>query len=197
MSTATRTGTTRTRTAGRWMTPALLLSTVLLGACGQGTDGAGESVAGAASGGGGSSATAPERSLNPEEAGLQFARCMRANGVDMPDPEPGTGGRMGIPLDGSVDVEELQAAREACEEFAPAGTGSGAMDPQAQDAMREFAGCMREHGVDVPDPGPGGGPVVIGPGVGTAPEGVEEAAIEACQPLLDATGASGAVGATR
>ena len=36
--------------------------------------------------------------------------------------------------------------------------------PEQQDAMLAFAKCMREHGVDMPDPdfGSGGGPVMIG-----------------------------------
>ena len=197
MSTTTGScGTTRSRTAGRRV-PALLAGTLLagtalLGACGQGAGTAGEPVARA---GGGPSASPP---LSPEEAGLRFARCMRENGVDVPDPEPGTGGRMGIPLDGGVDVEAVQEARKACEEFAPAGTGPGAVDPEVQDRMRDFAKCMRENGVDVPDPGPGGGPVVIGPEAAGVPQAVQEAANEACMPLLELDGgASAPVGATR
>ncbi|GAB7191922.1 hypothetical protein NUM3379_26300 [Kineococcus sp. NUM-3379] len=196
-TTGTPTGTTRGRMTRRRLTPVLLVGTLLLGACGQGAGGAGEPVAGAA-GGAGSPAPAPERSLSPEEAGLRFARCMRENGVDVPDPEPGTGGRMGIPADGSVDAEAVQEAHEACEEFAPAGTGSGAVDPEVQDRMRDFAKCMRENGVDVPDPGPGGGPVVIGPEAAGVPQAVQEAANEACMPLLElGGGASAPVGASR
>jgi len=32
------------------------------------------------------------------------------------------------------------------------GEGPGKLDPKAQDAMLAFARCMREHGIDMPDP---------------------------------------------
>jgi hypothetical protein len=49
-------------------------------------------------------------------------------------------------------------------------TGGGAAGGGADDRFYLFAKCMRDHGVDVPDPDPGGGPVRIGPGTGIDPE---------------------------
>jgi hypothetical protein len=53
-----------------------------------------------------------------------------------------------------------------------------------EDKMREFAACMREHGIDMEDPtsGPGGGGMSIS--VDAKDEGKMKAADEACRPLL-------------
>ena len=48
--------------------------------------------------------------------------------------------------------------------------------------MLKFAECMREHGVDMPDPGPGGGIRVNGEGLS---EDQMEAAQAACQKWMD------------
>src|SRR4051812_42445915 len=47
----------------------------------------------------------------------------------------------------------------------PSSSSSGDADMDPRDAMLKFAQCMREHGVDVPDPGPDGGIRVDGKGV--------------------------------
>ena len=56
--------------------------------------------------------------------------------------------------------EEFQAAEEACREHLEgAGIGPGNAPPLSEDAeqaMLDFARCMREHGIDMPDPGEGG-----------------------------------------
>lgn len=57
--------------------------------------------------------------------------------------------------------------------------------------MLEYAACMRDHGVDVPDPRPGGGAQrsSINPGEEGAPSQSEfDAASEACQSILDKAG---------
>lgn len=63
-------------------------------------------------------------------------------------------------------------------------------DPEFQDAILEFAQCMRDHGVDMPDPefsDDGGVRIGRGPGEGGAGPDDEEwqAAEEACQPIMD------------
>lgn len=72
------------------------------------------------------------------------------------------------------------------------GGGGGPVDQsEFQDAMLEFAECMREHGIDMPDPefDEGGGGVQIGgPGEpdGGGPSQEEfEAADEACSPIME------------
>lgn len=51
--------------------------------------------------------------------------------------------------------------------------------PDPQKAMLAFAQCMREHGVDLPDPGSGGGPVKLNVDPTTM-----DAAQNACKSLL-------------
>jgi hypothetical protein len=105
---------------------------------------------------GGGSGTADK---DPQEAALEFAKCMREHGVDMPDPEVDSQGRMRITVGGPggegdrPDPKKLEAAQQACGHLMRGGgDGPGRLDPKAQDAMLAFARCMREHGIDMPDP---------------------------------------------
>ncbi|NYI07575.1 hypothetical protein [Allostreptomyces psammosilenae] len=123
-------------------------------------------------------------SLSPEEMGVRFAQCMRENGVDMEDPEPGG---PGIVIRGGSDPAVVEAAMEACREFNPQANGSGEADPEAEENAREFAGCMRENGVEAfPDPEPGQRGVRINREIAEDPD--FEAAQEACQDILSAGG---------
>jgi hypothetical protein len=115
---------------------------------------------------------------DPEEAALAWAKCMREHGIDVPDPEVNDGGGLTIrggPGQGldRIDGEKFRKAQEEC--GAPFGrTGrpplSDEQREQLQETMLEFAKCMREHGVDMPDPefsGDGGGGLFrVGPGPG-------------------------------
>lgn len=112
-----------------------------------------------------STTSTSEVSADPEEAQLQFAQCMRDQGLDFPDPQPGSGG--GGPAfqrpSGDIDQEAFRKGAEACQQYLGNARGQLADpdDPAIQDAQLEFAECMRDEGVDVPDPqsgqGPGGG----------------------------------------
>jgi hypothetical protein len=87
------------------------------------------------------------------EAGVEFAQCMRENGVDMPDPEPG-GGLM-LRAGPGDDPAAIERAQEKCrkhlEDVRPP-----EMSDEQQAEFREralaFARCMREEGIDMPDP---------------------------------------------
>ncbi|GGM39775.1 hypothetical protein ACFFX1_31260 [Dactylosporangium sucinum] len=94
----------------------------------------------------------PSASADPGAKALKFAQCMRENGVNVPDPEPGKGVMM--KFDGSVSQEQVQKAMEACREWAPQGmNGGGGGDPQQEARMRKYAQCMRANGVEAfPDP---------------------------------------------
>jgi hypothetical protein len=62
-----------------------------------------------------------ERELDPAdyEALLEFAKCMRDEGItDFPDPPVG-GGAQASDIDG--DSPQVQAAQEACRHLGPAG----------------------------------------------------------------------------
>jgi hypothetical protein len=150
------------------------------------------------------SSTAPSASLDPEAAQLAFARCMRDNGVDMPDPVAGGapgggGGTIAVGGDG-IDAKKMQAAFEACQKFLGSAGGSATqIDPAMQDKMLKFAGCMRDHGIDFPDPVISGGGVsmTVG-GSATAANAIDptstkfQDASKACQPILgDLPGLSG------
>jgi hypothetical protein len=100
-----------------------------------------------------------------QEAALEFAKCMREHGIDMPDPVfdgegAGPGGGVMIQAGGpgeSIDPQEMDAANEACQPIMEAVRGAfEPPDPEELERMKaealEFSQCMREHGVDMPDP---------------------------------------------
>ena len=95
-----------------------------------------------------------------ERALLAFAQCMRDKGVlNFPDPVVNVDGTYSFPRPQGVQMPEVQETFEQCRSLLPEGfqtPGQGA-DPEQQDALLEFARCMREQGVDVPDPTAAGG----------------------------------------
>lgn len=106
---------------------------------------------------------APQQEADEQEAILGFAACMRDNGIDFPDPQFGVGGGFfggggGLP---NVDFRssEFLDAMESCESFLAALQPE--LDPEQQAEQVEqqvaFAQCMRERGLDFPDPDPVGG----------------------------------------
>jgi hypothetical protein len=128
------------------------LALVLTG-CGS-PDGPDVATAGGAPAAASAPPTAP--SGDREEQLRQFAGCMREHGVDVPDPEPGVGGFGGMGGGGALSDPDFQTAFEACRTKLPNGGEPPKLNPEQLDRYREFAGCMREHGVDVPDPDPDG-----------------------------------------
>lgn len=104
-----------------------------------------------------SAAPSAASTADPEEQGRKFAKCMRDHGVDMPDPEPGKGMQITAKVDG--DKDKFKQAMDACRSFAPF-KDRGQLSAEDLDKMRNFAKCMREHGVDMPDPDPGGNMVL-------------------------------------
>jgi hypothetical protein len=153
-------------------TPLFALLAVLLGllaACGQAT-GADPGVATLQSPG--VADASPSPTPDPQQAAIDYARCMREHGIDMPDPQVDSSGgglkvRISGPADKSkVDAAKLTAAQSACQHFL-----SNAMQdkgkqltPEDQDKLIAFARCMREHGVDMPDPDFSNGGVTFGVG---------------------------------
>jgi hypothetical protein len=118
------------------------------------------------------SSAAPQASVDPEDAALAFAQCMREHGVNMPDPQVGSNGEFQISVTGepgSIDMEDMQAAQEACQDLMPGPMGEPReLTAEEKDAMLGFAQCMRDHGIDMPDPTfEGGGMVRIGGGPGS------------------------------
>ncbi|WP_433532805.1 hypothetical protein ACQPYA_12825 [Micromonospora sp. CA-263727] len=131
----------------------VLLALALAGCAGQ--DDGGTTVATAGGAAAAPSASASGTEASDDERRLAFARCMRENGVDMPDPGAGNGPT--FRFDGSVDRSKVEAAMEKCRELLPNGGQSPQLDAEQLEQMRAMARCMRENGVpDFPDPAPDG-----------------------------------------
>jgi hypothetical protein len=124
----------------------LLAASCALPGC-AGADDAGNQVA---SGNGtntaGASATA---SAGPDMA--KWTKCLRDNGVDVKDPEPG--GAVTLPMDRPATRQALEKCKQY-EGGERGSTGFDPNDPKQQEQRRKFAKCMREAGVDWPDPDP-------------------------------------------
>ena len=132
--------------------------------------------------------------VDDEEAMLAFTQCLRDQGLDIADPEVDDEGNLRLARpgqDADFDREAFQAAREACAQFLE-GVSFGFREfdrTEIEDTLVEFAACMRDNGVDMPDPDfsatPGAG------GGGGRPFGdidptdpAFEAASEVCQEIL-------------
>jgi hypothetical protein len=133
----------------------LLAAGLVLGACGSG---GGDGGGGVATLGDRSAPPSAEPAGDAEKEVMAYVECLRKQGVDMPDPTVDENGqlRLGRPANGGqIDREKLQAAQQTCGE-PPEGITSAAenllSDPEFQDAALKFAKCMREQGVDMPDP---------------------------------------------
>lgn len=82
---------------------------------------------------------------------LEFAKCMRANGVtNFPDPRGGGG--ISIPDDINPSAPTFRTAQQACRSHLPGG-GIGRATAQQKQAMLNLSVCMRTHGITgFPDP---------------------------------------------
>jgi hypothetical protein len=184
----------RMKGLGAALAVAAVLALIVAACAGRGDDGGGDGVASLS---GATSTTAAGgndgQARNPQDAALEFARCMRANGVpEFPDPQFEDGGLIRIgPGEGPKPGDpRLRKAQQACRgKLLAGGVGRGPADPAMQAAELEFAKCMRANGVpDFPDPqteeagGPG---LLIGPDSGIDPNSPAfKAAQKACRSKL-------------
>jgi hypothetical protein len=141
---------------GRVLPPvSLLLAGTLISGC------SGDSKA--ASGGGASPESSGSANGSFDQA-LEFAECMRAEGVpEFPDPQQADGG---VRMDaGGVDTDspEFQGAMEACRHKAPQAQGQGqGGEPLDPKKVAAWAECIRENGVpNFPDPEVNGGQMAL------------------------------------
>jgi hypothetical protein len=179
-------------TTRRLLGGALLLGAALsLAACG----GTSSSKGGSTTSGSGSAAAARQ---DPQQAALDFARCMRQHGVDMPDPDFSNGG-LGIRLGGpGMDPNDptFRAAMKSCgSPFGKGGPTTLSPEKRAdiQQAALDFARCMRRHGVDMPDPSlSGGGVQIMVPRQTNASGPAFRDAQKACEPILERARPDGA-----
>jgi hypothetical protein len=169
---------------GRFLAVPILAATALtLAGCG-----GGKSANAVASLNGSTATTKKGATGSSEQQLLTWVQCMRKNGVNLPDPTVDANGNLtlrgrggggdggaGQPAQGGASTTDaprpdrgaFDTAQKACGN-PPQGAFGGfnrRNDPAFQDAALKFAQCMRDHGVDVPDPNfnstngpPAGGP---------------------------------------
>jgi hypothetical protein len=134
-------------------------------------------------------ATSDEQKVRQAE--LKFAQCMREQGIDFPD--PGADGRRMLKVggDSGISPEEFERASKACEKYRKDIRPQLTEEEQQEFKERalEHARCMREHGIDFPDPtfdAEGGAQIRMRAGRDRInPEDPEfQAAEEACGDLL-------------
>jgi len=199
-----QTGTNRrpraTRRAGRSMVRAVaLLAAALLALTVAGCAGNGGKSGGVASlsGRGAEQPASQDQNSQRKDAqqgALDFARCMREHGVDMPDPKVEGNGLMKMEIGNAgrkPDLKKMQAAEQACRKHLQnGGEGRRQPDPKFLDQALKFARCMRQHGVDMPDPSAEGGLVFQAGKAGGGPDSPRfKQAQRACQSLMPAPGA--------
>jgi hypothetical protein len=129
------------------------LAALALAACGGGEDPAPASSNG--------TSNRPVLDEKTKQAMLAFARCMRQHGVDMPDPKFDGGGAVIRSGSRNMTPEQVKAAEQACAKYQkqikPPAIPKEQQEKFKQQALAN-ARCMREHGIDMPDPqfGPNG-----------------------------------------
>jgi hypothetical protein len=125
---------------------------------------------------------------DPEEAALEYTKCMREHGVDMDD--PGAGGELRLEVRPG-NQKKVEAAQKACEYLLEDARPQLSEEQQAamQEAALAFAKCMREHGIDMPDPtfGEGGKMMQMQSGRGSVnPDDPRfKEAAKACEPIME------------
>jgi hypothetical protein len=98
----------------------------------------------------GTASSGADKKLTKQEKAVEFAECIRANGVPhFPDPDPKGDFNFGV----DVTIEVWRKAVDACKALKPPGALSAKRTPKEQSASLRFAQCVRENGVkDFPDP---------------------------------------------
>jgi hypothetical protein len=173
-----------------------------LSSCGRpagGNGGSGDSIAsaGGARPASGATATAdvgPSPAADTAERLRQFAACMREQGIDMPDPNPASGkleirGSGGKGTDTAANKLDLQEAMRACRRYAPPKLADAGNNPKVLERMRALAACLRQHGLDVADPDPARGGLVLERGV-TRSEKFRTASAECTRDAASSAGTS-------
>jgi hypothetical protein len=168
----------------------LLLGCLGLAACGSSSTSTTSTTAAAASAtgpaatstGAGTSSTGAPPASGPTGSGISrfkaIRECLQKNGITLPQrtpgtrPTPGAGGfpgGAGPALPKGVTRAQYEAALKKCGGRPLGGGASRLKNPVYQKALAKFATCMRENGVNVPQPNTSGtGPVFNIKGLNTA-----------------------------
>jgi hypothetical protein len=101
-----------------------------------------------------STAGSAESEDQARQAELRFARCMRDEGIDMPDPSADGSRDFRVGGDSGISPEEFERASSTCEKYR-----RGSSRPPTEEEQQRFremalahSRCMREHGISVSDP---------------------------------------------
>ena len=152
------------------------------------------SLALAACGGSGSKVSA-NTSQNDEQQIVNFTRCLREHGVSVSTPNGPGGGQIKVT---GVNPQLMEAAQKACARYRPGG-GKEKLSPaeraRREDQVREFARCMRSHGIELQTQTSNGALRIGIQGSGIKPESPAfQAAQKACQGYLPKLRPAGRIG---
>ncbi|MEV0825528.1 hypothetical protein [Nonomuraea rubra] len=169
----------------RTLLAAALLAALAAAGCGSQQSGTGVASVTATSATPTSSPTATA-SADPQEQGRKFAQCMREHGVPMEDPGPDGSGGLAVIAEKGADGKTKKAI-EDCRHLSPFKDRKQST-PEDIELLREFAKCMRENGVNMPDPNPDG---TFGGGAGSIKrdDPAFQKAFEACRGSFPKRGA--------
>lgn len=126
----------------------------------------------------------PTPSLSDQERLRRFTQCLRDHGVNVGD---STDGKVTITAN-KADKDKVGTAMQACQSLAPAGKFGGKPSAAEIAKLRQFAQCMRDHGVQMADPDPNTGAISLQGSAKDDPKA--QAATEACKNLLPGANSS-------
>lgn len=140
----------------------LVMAMLIASGCAGGTDAPNvatlKGVDGGGTAGAGSSGSARSEELSTEQALIKLSRCLRKQGLDVPDPKVDSQGNLQLLFgqDQRFDPSsaKAQAAFKVCrplldgiiQSFSPADI------TEIRDTMVKYAACVRKNGFDLPDP---------------------------------------------
>jgi hypothetical protein len=134
---------------------AVPLTLAALAGCGTAAGGTQVASAGRASAGATASpSTSP--AADPDDRRLQFTRCLREHGVNVPDPDPGgrPGQGGGMEALHGVDRQKLDDALNACRQYSGGAIAHEGLSEQDKQQLLDYTRCLRGQGVDIGDPDP-------------------------------------------
>ncbi|WP_411126575.1 hypothetical protein [Streptomyces sp. x-19] len=98
--------------------------------------------------GGGAQGSGASDAGKKEDDAYKYRQCLRDNGVQVQEPKEGQAAGLEV-----KDEKAFKKAQEACKDLPGAGKEMSQKEQEkALDEAVKMAKCMREHGVDMPDP---------------------------------------------
>jgi hypothetical protein len=88
-----------------------------------------------------------EQAKSDEDRFREFEKCMGDHGVTFPKSQEEA-------ENFQPDMDAMREADDACRQLLPNGGQPPPLDAKQLDEARKQAKCMREHGIDMPDPDP-------------------------------------------